>query len=70
MSEVHLYLDRHRIATELAKVAPSEDKQRIALKEAARCKRELGLLGFVFPEEPERVTFNSIDPDDPNQSPF
>jgi hypothetical protein len=70
MFEIHQYLDRHRIATELARVASSEDKQRIALKEAARCRRELGLLGFIFPEEPERIIINSIDPNDPNQSPF
>jgi len=70
MFEVHQYLDMYRVATELAKTAKSEDKRRIALKEAARCKRELGLLGFVLPKEPKRIIPNCIDPDDPNQLPF
>ena len=70
MSEVHEYLDRYRIAREIAQAAKSEDKRRVALNEAARCRRELGLLGFTFPKEPERIIPNSIDPSDPNQLPF
>lgn len=70
MSEIYQYLDMHRVAAELAKTTKSEGERRIALKEAARCKRELGLLGFKFPKESQRSIPTSIDPNDPNQLPF